>query len=75
MSSVTSTPRRVQCRELMKRNYHENDGKRKTLLKYYKYKYRSDETITEIINNKDLTIGDKLKKIQEYRFQKKMEAI
>ena len=40
MKSTKDTPHHKKCRELMKKNYYEKDGKTKSALKYYKRKFR-----------------------------------
>ena len=44
MPELKSTQHNIRCRENMRRDYYENDGRIKSLLKYYKrlYKFPAD---------------------------------
>jgi hypothetical protein len=61
-----------QCRLLMKKNYDECNGKEKSILKYYKRKYKDDDSVMIIMNDKDLDICEKVKQIKILNFNKKM---
>jgi hypothetical protein len=59
-------------RKIMKKNYDECNGKEKSILKYYKRKYKDDDSVMSIMNDKELDICEKVKQIKILNFNKKM---
>jgi len=62
-------------RKRMKRNYYENGGRVKSLLKYYGRKFKDDEHAQSILKNPDLALDETLKEIKLYNISKKMNQL
>ena len=75
MRELSNKPHNVKCRENAKRLYYTEDGKTKSALKYYKRFYGKTEFYQELMNDKNLTLKEKLKEIKLYHFKKKIETL
>jgi hypothetical protein len=53
--------------------YHENHEVMRAIssLKYYRRKYKDDENVLQILNEKDMSAIEKLKNIKKYNFNKR----
>ncbi len=75
MLATCDTPHHKLTRQIMKRNYYENGGRVKSLLKYYTRKFKEDEEAQSILNNTRLTFDERLKEIKLYNFTKNMDKL
>jgi len=75
MKATKDTPHHKKCRELMKKNYYEKDGKTKSALKYYKRKFRGIGEPMKIIENENLDDAEKLNQLKLYNLKQKITAI
>ena len=75
MKTNKDTPHHKKCRELMKKNYYEKDGKTKSALKYYMRKFRNIEEPMKIIENEKLGDAEKLNQLKLYNLKQKISAI
>tara|TARA_Y100000780_G_C13578457_1_gene375755 strand:+ start:564 stop:797 length:234 start_codon:yes stop_codon:yes gene_type:complete len=73
MRELLDTPHNKRCRESMKKLYHEKNGKLKSSLKYYKRKYRDDETVHNILHNDEITDIERLKELKIYNLTKNLQ--
>jgi len=72
---MTDTEFNQRMRAIMKEDYYKNQGKEKSLLKYYKKKYREDAVAMEIIMAKSVPLQDRLIEMQKYNLERKIEKI
>lgn len=61
-----------QC-EYVKKHYYNSGGRYKSLIKYYKRKFKDDEDAMDILNDEDLSLEEKYKEIKYYNMEKTME--
>lgn len=73
MREIIDTPHNQKCRELMKKNYYEKNGKLKSSLKFYKRKYANDDKAISILTNTVMNDFDKLKELRMYNITKKFQ--
>lgn len=57
----------------VKKHYYNSGGRYKSLIKYYKRKFKDDEDAMDILNDEDLTLEEKYKEIKYYNMEKTME--
>lgn len=72
---LKDTPHNIKCRQTMRKNYYECDGKAKASIKYYKKQYKDDPIIAYIISNETFTPYEKLKRIKTQIYLYKMRKI
>lgn len=72
---MTDTEFNQRMRAIMKEDYYKNQGKEKSLLKYYKKKYSDDAVAMEIIMDKSVPLTDRLIDMKKYNLEKKIEKI
>lgn len=75
MNETKIEKRRENMRRQSKHAYYNNDGKTKSLFKYYKRKFINDDNCVNVINNIELDIKEKLKFLHNYNQQLKWERM
>jgi len=75
MKATHDTPFHAKARATMKKNYYENGGRIKSILKYYKNKFSGDEGANAILVNDELSLEEKLQKMKIHNFRKKLESV
>ena len=75
MNVTKHEQRKESMRKQSKRMYYKNDGRIKSLFKYYKRKFINDEYCVKIIDDLDLNVKEKLKFLHKYNQQIKLERL
>lgn len=64
-----------KMREIMKKDYYENKGREKSLLKYYKKKYAGDPVALGIATDKTMPVEDRLDEMKKYHLEKQLDKL
>ena len=62
----------AHMRKLMKEQYDTSNGREKSILKYYKRKFKDDDYALRIIMNKSTPVKERLITIKRYNLEKKL---